>query len=176
MLSQMGLCGDVQHVKHTETVEPDETFWMRVAKSMGFMRPTLPPSLDVGISAPSEAEDFPHLNQVVVPDSAMGQLLTQYAWSGTVDMEMQVYRRHLYHLLAAYRASLSQRVSYAMESGRSAPKVPYYNPSLFCAHDRVPGSHRENLGFMDLQSSRGLAIYCGNTTSIGALRCILRNL
>jgi hypothetical protein len=131
MRSQLGLCADALHVKHTDILEPDDTFWTRVAKSIGFTRSTSPPSLEVGIDVPSEAENFPYLSQIAVPDSAMGQLLTQYAWNGTGDMKVQVYQRHLYHLVADYRATLSRRVSNAMVSGRSVPKMPYYNPSLF---------------------------------------------
>jgi hypothetical protein len=131
MRSQMGLCADALHVKHTEILEPEETFWTRVTKSMRYTRPTSPPSLEVGIDVPSEAEDFPHLRQIAVPDSAMGRLATQYAWNGNVDMEMQVYQRHLYHLLADQRATLSRRIGNAVDSGRSVPKMPYYSPSLF---------------------------------------------
>ena len=131
MRNQMGLCADVRRENHTEIIEPEGTFWTRIAKSMRYARPTSPPSLEAETDGPREAEDFPHLRQIAVPDSAMGQLLTQRAWNGTVDMEMQVNRRHLYHLLADYRATLSRRVSNAVDGGRSIPDMPYYDSSLF---------------------------------------------
>ena len=131
MRNQMGLCSDVRQEKHIEIFNTEETFWTRVTKSMSYIRPTSLPSLELGIDVPSEAEDFPHLSQIAVPDSAMGKLATQYAWNGTVDMTMQVYRRHLYHLVVNYRATLSQRVSNAVDSGRAVPKMPHYNTSLF---------------------------------------------